>query len=180
MDGREWGVNATSLNFDGYPAEAPYVASNNPFQFPGFDSGNVAGYDCCRIALNAFTYGGHSGGGVWRYDGTNRYIQGVNSTSNRTGSAHANLFRAQTNTDLVNTITTDQSVRPPVDRAQLIEYVFDGASKGLVDTSVKVGGNFRLKLNAFNAGYIGAGTTTADIYSRRTRTMRPPGCTWIQ
>jgi V8-like Glu-specific endopeptidase len=164
--GREWGVNASALNFDGYPAEAPYVPSNNPYQYPGFDAGNVASYDCCRIALNAFTYGGHSGGGVWRYvsSTSSRYIQGVNSTSNRAGSAHANLFRAQTNTDLVNTITNDQVVRPPTDRAQLIEYVFDGTSKGLVDTSVTIGRNFRLKLNAFNAGYIDAGTTTADIY----------------
>jgi hypothetical protein len=162
--GREWGVFTTALNFDGYPAEAPYVPSDNPYQYPGFDAGNIVGYTCCRIALNAYTYGGHSGGGVWRYDGTNTYLEGVNSTSNRVGYAEATLFTGQSNTDLVNTISTDQSLRPPTDRAQLIEYVFNSFSKGLVDTSVLLGNSFRLTLNAFNAGYVPAGITTADIY----------------
>jgi V8-like Glu-specific endopeptidase len=162
--GTEWGVNASSLNFDGYPAQAPYVPSNNPYQYPGFDSGNVAGYTCCRIEMDAYTYGGHSGGGVWRYDGTNRYIEGVNSTSDRAGNAEATLFRAQTHTDLTNIIASDQSSRPPVDLPQLIEYVFNTTSKGLLETSVLVGDSFGLTLNAFNAGYNPAGDTTADIY----------------
>ncbi len=162
--GFEWGVNASSLNFDGYPAESPYVPSNNPFQYPGFDAGNVIGYTCCRIELSAYTYGGHSGGGVWRYDGTNRYIEGVNSTSNRVGYAEATLLRGSNYTDLQNAIANDKNVRPPVDRAQLIEYVFNGSSKGLLTTAVSIGGSLGVTLNAFNAGYASAGDTTAYIY----------------
>ena len=87
--GREWGATTSSLNFDGYPAEAPYVPSDNPFQYPGYDANNVLGYTCCRIQLGAYIYGGHSGGPEWRFDGTNRYVEGVNSTSNRAGYAQA-------------------------------------------------------------------------------------------
>jgi hypothetical protein len=162
--GREWGVNASALNFDGYPAQYPYVPSDNPYQYPGFDAGNVIGYTCCRIEMSAYTYGGHSGGGVWRYDGTNDYIEGVNSTSNRVGYAEATLFTSQTSTDLSNTITNDKSVRPPVDRAQLIEYVFNGTSKGLLTSQVAIGSSLGVTLNAFNAGYAPAGDTTAYIY----------------
>ena len=161
---REWGVNATSLNFSGYPAQTPYVPAGNPFQYPGFDANNVIGYTCCRIQLDAYTYGGHSGGPVWRYDGTNRYLEGVNSTSNRTGYAEATLLTSQIETDLVNQITNDQSTRPPTDLAQVIEYVFNGTSKGLGQTSTEIGFAFPFTLNAFNAGYNDAGDTTADIY----------------
>lgn len=162
--GREWGVNASSLNFDGYPAQTPYVPAGNPFQYPGYDSNNVQGYTCCRIQMSAYTYGGHSGGPVWRFDGTNRYLEGVNSTSNRTGYAEATLLTSQIETDLENQITNDQSVRPPTDLAQVIEYVFNGTSKGLGQTSTEIGFSFPFTLNAFNEGYIDAGDTTADIY----------------
>jgi len=159
--GREWGRTATSLNFDGYPAESPYVPSNNPYQYPGFDANNVSYYTCCRIGMSAFTYGGHSGGPVWRFDGTNRYLEGVNSTSNRAGSAEATLLTSQIETDLENAIANGTA---PVDRPQVIEYVFNGSSKGLGQTSTPVGSSFPMTINAFNAGYADAGVTSADIY----------------
>jgi hypothetical protein len=159
--GTQWGNQAASLNFDGYPAEAPYVPSDNPYQYKGFDTNNVIAYTCCRIEMDAFTYGGHSGGGVWYYDGTNRYIQGVNSTSNRAGYAEATLFTSQTHTDLNNLIAGSS---PPTDRAQVIEYVFNNTSKGILTPEVAVGQNLGVKLNAFNAGYSPAGDTTAYIY----------------
>jgi hypothetical protein len=162
--GREWGVTTNSLNFSGYPAETPYVPAGNPFQYPGFDANNVIGYTCCRIQLDAYTYGGHSGGPVWRFDGTNRYLEGVNSTSNRTGYAEATLLTSQIETDLENQISGDKTTRPPADLAQVIEYVFNGTSKGLGQTSTEIGFAFPLTLNAFNAGYSDAGDTTADIY----------------
>src|SRR5262249_37170139 len=137
--GREWGVNASALNFDGYPAETPYVPANNPYQYPGFDPNNVIGYTCCRIQMDAYTYGGHSGGPDWRFDGQNRYVEGVNSTSNRVGYAEATLLTSQIETDLENTIANDQKNRPPVDRAQTIEWVFDTTSKGLGQTSTEIG-----------------------------------------
>jgi hypothetical protein len=162
--GREWGVTASSLNFSGYPTQTPYVPAGNPFQYPGFDANNVEGYTCCRIQLDAYTYGGHSGGPVWRFDGTNRHLEGVNSTSNRVGYAEATLLTSQIETDLENQIATDQGTRPPSDLPQVIEYVFNGSSKGLGQTSAEIGYTFPLTLNAFNAGYSDAGDTTADIY----------------
>ena len=162
--GREWGVNAASLNFDGYPAEAPYVPSTNPYQYPGFDTNNVIGYTCCRIQMSAYVYGGHSGGPDWRFDGTNRYVEGVNSTSNRVGYAEATLLTSQIETDLENTIANDQTARPPATLAQPIEYVFNTTSKGLSQTSVSIGSTLGMTLNAFNAGYADAGNTFADVY----------------
>jgi len=101
---------------------------------------------------------------VWRFDGTNRYVEGVNSTSTRTGYAEATLLTSQIETDLTNTIANDQSVRPPVDLAQVIEYVFNTSSKGLGQTSTSIGSSFPMTINAFNAGYADAGTTYADVY----------------
>jgi hypothetical protein len=162
--GREWGTTTSSLNFDGYPAEAPYVPSNNPYQYPGYDANNVIGYTCCRIQMNAYTYGGHSGGPDWRFDGTNRYVEGVNSTSDRVGYAEATLLTSQIETDLENTIAADQGARPPTDLAQVIEWVFDTTSKGLGQPSTQIGYTFPMTINSFNAGYVDAGDTTADIY----------------
>jgi hypothetical protein len=164
--GREWGVTASSLNYDGYPAEAPYVPSDNPFQYPGFDSGNVRAYTDNRIQMDAYTYGGHSGGGVWRYDSAAnaRYIEGVNSTSNRVGYAEATRYTSTNETTLQNQITADNSSRVPASLPQVIEYVFNNSSKGLLNSSVAIGDSFGLQLNAFNAGYASAGTVYADVY----------------
>jgi hypothetical protein len=162
--GREWGVQTSSLNFDGYPAETPYVPANNPYQYPGYDANNVTYYTCCRIGMNAYVYGGHSGGPDWRYDGTNRYVEGVNSTSDRVGDAEATQLTGQIESDLEATIENDQNVRPPTDLAQTIEFVFNGTSKGLGQTSTETGYTFPMTLNAFNAGYIDAGDTWADVY----------------
>ena len=159
--GREWGTQTSSLNFDGYPAETPYVPANNPYQYPGFDSNNVIGYTCCRIELDAFVYGGHSGGPEWRFDGTNRYVEGVNSTSNRTGYAEGTLLTSQIESDLENAINNGNT---PSDLAQTIEWQFDSSSKALAQTSTEIGYSFGMTLNAFNAGYADAGDTTADVY----------------
>ena len=70
------GTTTTSLNLDGYPAEAPYAPSDNPFQYPGYDANNVLGYNLLPYSDERLVYGGHSGGPNWRYDGTNRYVEG--------------------------------------------------------------------------------------------------------
>ena len=162
--GREWGVTTSALNFDGYPAQAPYVPADNPFQYPGYDANNVTSYTDNRINMAAYVYGGHSGGGVWRFDGTNRYIEGVNSTSDRVGDAQATRFTSTNETTLDNAITDDNTNRPPAALPQVIEYVFNNSSKGLLDTSVSIGDTFGLQMNAFNAGYASAGDVSADIY----------------
>jgi hypothetical protein len=159
--GREWNTQTTALNFDGYAAETPYVPPNNPFQYFGFDPNNVAYYTCCRIGMFAYVYGGMSGGPDWRYDGTSRWIEGVNSTSDRNGNAEATLLTGQIESDLENTIA---NTGPPTDLAQTIEYVFNGTSKGLGQTSTEIGSSFPMTLNAFNAGYADGGDTWADVY----------------
>jgi hypothetical protein len=80
------------------------------------------------------------------------------------GYAEATLLTSQIETDLENQIAGDRTTRPPTDLAQVIEYVFNGTSKGLGQTSTEIGYTFPLTLNAFNAGYTDAGDTTADIY----------------
>ena len=120
--------------------------------------------------VSAYTYGGHSGGAVYRCCiGSDYIFQGVNSTSNRMGTREATLFTPQMNLDLIQHHQQQMlAQRPPVDRAQLIEYVFDNYSKGLGVLSVAVGDLFDLVLNAFNAGYAPSGAVTADIYLTKT------------
>ena len=160
---------ASSLNFDGYPIEYPYISYANSFyQFPGYDDGNVAYCNSNRIGLNAFIYGGHSGGPEWRFDGTNRWIEGVNSTSNRSGNAEGTRYTNSIHNDLNNQINSDRTVRPPVDRPDMIEYVFNTTSKGLLNTSATIGSSFGVKYNAFNAGFADSGSVYLNYYLTRS------------
>ena len=88
---------ANSLNFNGYPVETPYVPGGELRQYPGFDANNTGTYTSYRIPMHAYTYGGHSGGPVWLFTGGNRFVQGVNSTSNRVGSATATRVNSDDN-----------------------------------------------------------------------------------
>lgn len=162
--GREWGVQGTSLAFSGYPAEAPFVPSDNPFLYVGLDNNNVIAYTTNRIELSAFVYGGMSGGGVFRFDGNQYVLEGVNSTSNRAGTAFATRYMRQTSTDLGALIASDRTVRPPVDKAAIIEYQFDDNSKDLPATSVQPGDFFDFTLNALNAGFITDPEVVASVY----------------
>lgn len=162
--GREWGIQGTSLAFAGYPEEAPFVPADNPFQYVGLDNNNVKSYSTNRIDLSAFVYGGMSGGGVFRFDGTQYMLEGVNSTSNRAGDAMATRYTSQTSTDLKNTIAADVAARPPVDKAAIIEYQFDDNSKDLPATSFQPGDFFDFKLNAMNAGLITDTDVVASVY----------------
>ena len=77
---------------------------------------------------------------------------------------HERVWDQQIESDLEATIANDQQVRPPVDLAQTIEWVFDGTSKSLGQTSTEISYSFPMTLNAFNAGYVDAGDTWADVY----------------
>jgi hypothetical protein len=166
---RETGVQVPTLYYSGYPVEEPYVPRDTPYQYPGGNLGNVIGYTPSRIKLSAYTYGGHSGGAVYRCCIGPRYVfQGVNSTSNRHGLAEATLHTAKTEADFSNIYLNDIAKRPPVDRTQLIEYVFDNYSKGLGVLSVAVGDQFDFVINAYNAGYAPAEAVAADIHLTKT------------
>ena len=138
-------------------------------QYKGFDADNVRGYTTYRIELDAFIYGGHSGGPGWRYNADlgERYIQGINSTSNRTGYAELTLLTADKR-DRINTwISGDAQDRPPVARPDIVESVFSNDFmdyKYLHTTSVVQGGTFGITYNARNVGHANTGTITVEFY----------------
>lgn len=166
--GREWGVEAGSLNFSGYPTETPHVPAGEILQYPGFDANNVREYFDRRIQLDAFIYGGHSGGPVWRYISATdqRFIQGVNSTSNRAGRAHAARYRSNEETYFNESVTADNTARPPLNRVDLKEetYHHGAGHKILRSTSIGRQGVVNFRYNVFNAGFAPSGTITVNFY----------------
>jgi V8-like Glu-specific endopeptidase len=163
--GRETNTPVSSLNFSGYPSETPYVPSGTPYQYPGFDSGNVYSYSTYRINMGAYIYGGHSGGPEWRFDSGagERWIQGVNSTSNRIGSASGTLLTNEKFDDLANNIAADEAARPPTARADLIEYLFSTSAKALLTDTVSPGGTVTVEYNVLNAGHATATNVVLDF-----------------
>jgi hypothetical protein len=157
--GREWGVQATSLRYSGYSS-----LKNPPNLFYGFDPGNVKFYTSSHIVIFGTADSGEEGGGVWRYNGTDRFLHGVIAGMNTNNALVANRLTAQNNSDLNRRIQEDEAEKPPVDRAELIEYVLDNSSKALLTKTVFIGEKMEIKLNAFNVGYIPAVGTKADIY----------------
>ncbi|MBY6204155.1 pre-peptidase C-terminal domain-containing protein [Halomonas denitrificans] len=166
--GRETNVQAASLNYNGYPTEAAYVPFQDRFfQHPGFKT--VSGYSTYRIGMNAFVYGGHSGGPVWRYDGTDHYTQGVNSTSDRVGSATATRITNTKFTDIDSIIADDEATSPPDDRAELVEYSFSSGLKGVVQDEVRPGGVLDVTWNTFNVGFLPSGEIDVFFYLSPTQ-----------
>lgn len=164
--GREAGVEATTLNFNGYPAETPYVPAGEIRQYPGVDANNVNSYTTYRISMCAYVYGGHSGGPDWRFDGADRWVQGVNSTSNRVGSATATRITSDKFNDMGDIIDDDEVDRPPTDRPDLAEYFFTSTDdrKDLLDNTAAPGGQIGVEYSVLNAGFAASGPITVDFY----------------
>ena len=166
--GRETSCGS-SLWFDGYPIESPFISfADSFFQFPGFNVNNVNSCGDHRIGLDAFIYGGHSGGPEFRHDTTGYWIEGVNSTSNRAGLAEGTRYTSTIHNDLSNQIANDRVVRPPVDRPDLIEYVFNVTSKGMTNTDLTIGSSYDVQYNEFNGGFVDSGAIAADFYLSRS------------
>ncbi len=169
--GREWGVEAASLNFNGYPTQLPYVPVGEMRQYPGFDAGNARRYFERYIEMDAFTYGGHSGGPVWRYVplGNRRYLHGVNSTSDRRGWAGAARYRSNEEVYFNDSVAIDHARHPPVNRPDLKEetYHHAAAHKLLRTTVVGREGLVNFRYNVFNAGFAPSGTITVRFYLSR-------------
>lgn len=158
---------ADSLNFSGYPTETPYVPVDSVVQFYGYDTDNVAYCLINRIGMDAYMYGGHSGGPSWRYESSsgNRYVEGIHSTSDRSGSTQETRLTDGKRSDINAWMSTDESVRPPVARPDLIEYYFDGNTrKDVVTNSVAQGETIQVEYNVFNSGFASSGTFDVDFY----------------
>ncbi|MFC1852240.1 hypothetical protein ACFL27_18750 [candidate division CSSED10-310 bacterium] len=161
--GRETGTSS-SLHFTGYPAEEPYVPPDTLVQYHGYDENNVQFYLLHRIVMQAFVYGGHSGGPTWRYSDPDRYINGINSTSDRVGNAIMTYLTNGKRTDLNSWMATDETDRPPTSRPDLIEYVFNTSDKDLYTNVLEQGDSFSLKYNVLNAGFSNSGDITVNFY----------------
>jgi V8-like Glu-specific endopeptidase len=165
---------ASSLNFSGYPAETPYVPSGTVVQYSGYDANNVDLCGIYRIYLDAYIYGGHSGGPSWRYESEtgDRYVEGIHSTSNRTGSATDTRLTGGKLSDLTSYMSTDESARPPVARPDLIEYYFDGNNrKDLLTNTVAQGEDIQVEYNLLNSGFASSGTFTVTFYLSTNRVI---------
>jgi V8-like Glu-specific endopeptidase len=161
--GVETNVPVSSLNFSGYPAEVPYVPPHTLVQYPGFDAGNVTGYTAQRIALNAYTYGGHSGGPVWRYDGASQYrVQGMNSTSDRQGVAYAARVTNQVFQDMFAQINTP---RPENLYADLAEWTrWNAPTANLYTPAIHPGESLIFDYTVGNVGYAETGDISTAFY----------------
>ena len=154
-----------SLNFSGYPVETPYVPAGTHVQYRGFDSGNVSGYTQERIQMDAFVYGGHSGGPVWRYnsDNDNRRLQGMNSTSDREGYAEAARITNQVFNDLQSEIDEPhgQTLRPDIAHCTSPGCL---GTKVLHDTQAEPGDSISFGFNVSNLGFESSSEILVDFY----------------
>ena len=169
--GRESTV-ASALNFSGYPVETPYIPAGSLIQWHGF--GNTAGSSDYRINLEAYIYGGHSGGPSWRYtaDTGDRYIEGIHSTSNRAGNATDTRLTSGKLDSINNFIAEDESNRSPIARPDLQEFFFDANnSKDLLANSVNQGESFQINYNVLNSGFALCTNFTITFYLSTNTTI---------
>jgi hypothetical protein len=165
--GRQWGVTESNVNYSGYPIEQPYVPANTLVQYPGYDAGNAHDYTDYRIPMYAYTYGGHSGGPVWRYVDGSRYILGTNSTSDRAGNAEATRYTSDEENYFSSSATSDQSNLPPQYLPDLGEefYYYENTLKWLYTPSVGRRGEILFDYNVVNNGWADSGAVVVDFYA---------------
>lgn len=165
--GRQWGYEEANVNYSGYPVETPYVPDGTLVQYPGYDAGNAHDYTDYRIPMDAYTYGGHSGGPVWRYIDGNRYILGTNSTSNRAGSAEATRYTTDEENYFSSSASADLGDRPPQYAADLGEefYYYETPLKALYTPSTGRRGEIGFDYNVVNNGWADSGGVQVDFYA---------------
>lgn len=179
--GRRWGVEEPNLNFSGYPVETPYVPSNTLVQYPGYDAGNAHDYTDYRIPMYAYTYGGHSGGPVWQYVDGNRYLMGVNSTSDRVGNAEATRYTGDEETYFTSSAGEDLSARPPQIYADMAEefYWYEDTLKALWTPVVGRRGLVDFRFNVANNGWYDSGETAVDFWICYDTNVNPSTCLYV-
>jgi len=162
--GRETDVQTSTLESTGYPVEVPFVPAGNLLQYHSSEANNVSAYFPGRIGFDALIYGGHSGGPVWRENGGNHFLQGIISTTDRSGNAEATRLRASMLNDINGFITDDEFARPPIPHPDLIEYLLETGQKDLLTGIAAPGQLFDVEYNVFNVGHAPTGTITVDFY----------------
>ncbi|MCP4590560.1 MAG: trypsin-like serine protease [bacterium] len=154
------------LYFTGYPTETPYVPANTHVQYFGFDAGNVSGNTDYQIFLDAYIYGGHSGGPSWALFHELQYVEGIHSTSDRVGSATDTRLTDAKLSSLTAYAADDEINLAPASLAELCEYSYDGNDyKGLTPTSVGRGDTIEVELNVLNVGWAEATEVSFNIYA---------------
>lgn len=165
----------TSVNFSGYPTETPHVPAGVNVQYYGYDTNNVVSSTATRIELAAFIYGGHSGGPSWKYnsDTGDRHVVGIHSTSNRTGTAHDTLLTSGKRDDINTWTAEDSSVRPPVNRGDITESLFDGLPhKSINNTTVGKLSDLTFNYQILNGGFASvANNINIDFYASTNETI---------
>ena len=185
----------TSISTYGYPTEVRVRGESfsNPIpnaeirQYRGFGSQRGLDYwydcrgfwplryDCGSASFDAYTYGGHSGGAARQ---SNR-LGGVLSGSDRQGEIWVALFWKNMLSWINNRMATDERVRAPAEKPELIEYILQPDSKDLLTASVVAGGSIRVKYNVFNVGFAGTGRFAIRFYLSRDREIRSSGDTLL-
>ena len=155
------------LSFSGYPVEEPYVPPKTLVQYGGSGAENVTARDAAKLQLSAYTYGGHSGGPVWRTGATadECWVQGVLSLSDRAGFASATSVTAARRDDVGAWMASDEVERQPVPRPDLCEYVLAPQAKALLGGDpVRQGETIGVLFNVFNSGTAPSGRVAVDFY----------------
>jgi V8-like Glu-specific endopeptidase len=162
--GIETGNEVDVLNFTGYPAEEDYGFGDEIVQWYGW--GWIEDYADYHIDMEAYSYGGHSGGPSWRFQNGAQWIQGVASTSDRQGFRRDTRVSSRKLGDLQSYIADDWTWRPPVDRPDLQECLFPswGCYKDLQTNVVAQGGAIRVVYNVLNSGFANSGNIDVSFY----------------
>jgi V8-like Glu-specific endopeptidase len=165
--GRQWGIEESNVNFSGYPVQQPYVPAGTLVQYPGYDAGNAHDYTDYRIPMYAYTYGGHSGGPVWRYVDGDRYIIGTNSTSDRNGNAEATRYTSDEENYFTSSASSDLGDIPPASLPDLGEefYFYESTLKALYTPTVGRRGEISFGYNVANNGWAASGDIEVDFYA---------------
>lgn len=157
---------ADALNLSGYPVSRPAPFGEQK-QYFGFDQNNVRDTTSTTIEMDAFVYGGHSGGPGWHANAGRPILQGIITSSHPTNDAITNLFRTRSYVfeDFARFIRDDEARRPPEAIAELIENTIVTDAKALFTRGVEPGGTIRVRYNAVNAGTAPAENVVIDFYA---------------
>ncbi|MBZ0252528.1 MAG: hypothetical protein K8I02_04240, partial [Candidatus Methylomirabilis sp.] len=159
----------SNLNFAGYPAEAAYGWSGNNTLYHGFDNNNRNWEAGGRIGMDAFVYGGMSGGPVWKSVDGNRHIVGVNSTSDRKGKATATDLNDDKRDDINDYMDESWQVDPPDYKADV--RLYNQSEMDVLTPDVLWGDELKAKYSLVNMGYVTSGLVNVKMYLSKNTTI---------